>query len=56
MLDLYGDQLGRSEEIDGLFESLTQKVNVMVEASESAWKALGMVGMLGGGGLDKTLE
>lgn len=52
VLDLYSDQLGRSEDIDKLVEALTQKVNVLVEASESAWKVLGMVEGLTSGALD----
>jgi len=53
VLDLYSDQLGRSEEVDKLVEALTQKVNVLVEASESAWKVLGMVEGLRGGAMDE---
>jgi len=52
VLDLYSDQLGRSEEIDQLVAALTGRVNVLVEASESAWKVLGMVEGLSSGGLD----
>lgn len=52
VLDLYSEQLGRSEEIDGLVDALTGRVNVLVEASESAWKVLGMVDGLTSGGMD----
>lgn len=47
MLDLYADQLGRSEEIDGLVDALMQRVKVTVEASQIAWSVRGMVEMLG---------
>ncbi|KAH7082258.1 WD40-repeat-containing domain protein [Paraphoma chrysanthemicola] len=47
VLDLYSDQLGRSEEIDALVDGLMQKVKVMVEASQMAWSIKGMVDMLG---------
>ncbi|CBY00703.1 similar to U3 small nucleolar RNA-associated protein 15 [Plenodomus lingam JN3] len=46
VLDLYADQLGRSEEIDGLVDALTQKVKMTVEASQIAWSVRGMVDML----------
>ncbi|KAF1935939.1 WD repeat-containing protein 57 [Clathrospora elynae] len=46
VLDLYADQLGRSEEIDALLEALMQRVNVTVEASQEAWKVRGMLDML----------
>jgi U3 small nucleolar RNA-associated protein 15 len=52
VLDLYSDQLGRSEDIDSLVSALTGRVNVLVEASESAWKVLGMVEGLSGGAMD----
>jgi U3 small nucleolar RNA-associated protein 15 len=57
VLDLYADQLGRSEEIDQLVEALMQRVKVMVEASQMAWSIKGMVDMLGAnvgvGGVDE---
>lgn len=46
VLDLYADQLGRSEEIDGLVDALMQRVKVTVEASQIAWSVRGMVDML----------
>ncbi|KAF2854061.1 U3 small nucleolar RNA-associated protein-like protein 15 [Plenodomus tracheiphilus IPT5] len=46
ILDLYADQLGRSEEIDSLIDALSQKVKVTVEASQIAWSVRGMVDML----------
>ncbi len=46
VLDLYANQLGRSEEIDNLINSLMQRVKVMVEASQVAWSVKGMVDML----------
>ena len=46
MLDLYADQLGRSEEIDMLFDQLVKRVQVVVEASQLAWSVGGMVEML----------
>lgn len=56
VLDLYADQLGRSEEIDTLFDQLNQKVKDLVEASQAAWGVKGMLDMLtataGAQGLD----
>ena len=49
VLDLYSDQLGRSPEIDLLFDNLSERVKVMVEASQMAWSVLGMVDMLTAG-------
>ncbi|CAO2653185.1 Nn.00g025960.m01.CDS01 [Neocucurbitaria sp. VM-36] len=46
VLDLYADQLGRSEEIDSLVDALMQRVKVTVEASQIAWSVRGMVDML----------
>jgi U3 small nucleolar RNA-associated protein 15 len=46
VLDLYADQLGRSEEVDDLVMALMQRVKVTVEASQDAWKCRGMVDML----------
>jgi U3 small nucleolar RNA-associated protein 15 len=46
VLDLYADQLGRSEEIDQLVDALTERVKVVVNASQSAWIVQGMVDML----------
>jgi len=46
VLDLYADQLGRSEEVDDLILALMQRVKVMVEASQDAWKVRGMLDML----------
>ena len=46
VLDLYANQLGRSEEIDSLVIVLMQRVKVMVEASQIAWSVRGMVDML----------
>ncbi|KAF1833442.1 WD40 repeat-like protein [Decorospora gaudefroyi] len=46
VLDLYADQLGRSEEIDDLVMALMQRVKVTVEASQDAWKVRGMLDML----------
>ncbi|KAF2194905.1 U3 small nucleolar RNA-associated protein-like protein 15 [Zopfia rhizophila CBS 207.26] len=46
VLDLYAEQLGRSPEIDMLFEHLRQRVNVNMEASHVAWSVQGMVDML----------
>ncbi|KAH7350400.1 WD40-repeat-containing domain protein [Pyrenochaeta sp. MPI-SDFR-AT-0127] len=46
VLDLYADQLGRSEDIDGLVDALMQRVKVTVEASQIAWSVRGMVDML----------
>jgi U3 small nucleolar RNA-associated protein 15 len=46
VLDLYADQLGRSEEIDGLVDALMARVRVTVEASQIAWSVQGMVDML----------
>jgi len=46
VLDLYADQLGRSDEVDALVDALTQKVKVTVEASQIAWSVKGMVDML----------
>jgi U3 small nucleolar RNA-associated protein 15 len=46
VLDLYADQLGRSEEIDNLVHALMTKVKVAVDASQSAWSVQGMVDML----------
>ncbi|KAH8722496.1 WD40-repeat-containing domain protein [Phaeosphaeriaceae sp. PMI808] len=46
VLDLYADQLGRSEEIDTLVDALTMRVKVAVDASQSAWLVRGMVDML----------
>ncbi|KAL5116904.1 U3 small nucleolar RNA-associated protein 15 [Pleosporales sp. CAS-2024a] len=46
VLDLYADQLGRSEEIDQLLQALMNKVKVAVDASQSAWSVQGMVDML----------
>ncbi|KAF2477112.1 WD repeat-containing protein 57 [Lindgomyces ingoldianus] len=46
VLDLYADQLGRSEEIDALFVMLMERVKVMVEASQTAWSVLGMCDLL----------
>ncbi|KAJ8106434.1 hypothetical protein OPT61_g9541 [Boeremia exigua] len=46
VLDLYADQLGRSEEIDTLVDALMSRVRVTVEASQIAWSVQGMVDML----------
>jgi U3 small nucleolar RNA-associated protein 15 len=46
VLDLYADQLGRSEEIDQLVNTLMARVKVAVDASQSAWSVQGMVDML----------
>lgn len=46
VLDLYADQLGRSEEVDDLVLALMQRVKVTVEASQDAWKVRGMLDML----------
>jgi U3 small nucleolar RNA-associated protein 15 len=46
VLDLYADQLGRSEEIDQLVNALMARVKVAVDASQSAWSVKGMVDML----------
>lgn len=46
VLDLYADQLGRSEEIDTLFDQLNQRVKDLVEASQAAWGVKGMLDML----------
>ena len=46
VLDLYADQLGRSEEIDSLVDALMGRVRVTVEASQIAWSVQGMVDML----------
>jgi U3 small nucleolar RNA-associated protein 15 len=46
VLDLYADQLGRSEEIDSLVDALMKRVRVTVEASQIAWSVQGMVDML----------
>jgi U3 small nucleolar RNA-associated protein 15 len=46
VLDLYADQMGRSEEIDNLVQALMTKVKVAVDASQSAWSVQGMVDML----------
>lgn len=46
VLDLYADQMGRSEEIDNLVEALTEKVKQTVDACQLAWSSQGMVDML----------
>ncbi|PVH96772.1 WD40 repeat-like protein [Periconia macrospinosa] len=46
VLDLYADQLGRSEEIDTLFDTLVRRVQEVVDASQIAWSVGGMVEML----------
>jgi U3 small nucleolar RNA-associated protein 15 len=46
VLDLYADQLGRSEEVDDLIMALMQRVKVTVEASQDAWKVRGMLDLL----------
>jgi U3 small nucleolar RNA-associated protein 15 len=46
VLDLYGHQLGRSPDIDRLFEALRQRVSVNMEASNVALSVKGMVDML----------
>lgn len=46
VLDLYADQLGRSDDVDTLVDALMQKVKVTVEASQIAWSVRGMVDML----------
>jgi U3 small nucleolar RNA-associated protein 15 len=46
MLDLYADQLGRSEEIDALFDQLVRMVQQVVDASQVAWSIGGMVELL----------
>lgn len=59
VLDLYADQLGRSEEIDTLVEALTERVKTVVNASQSAWIVQGMVDMLTasvGGGEEGLVE
>ncbi|KAF2875720.1 WD40-repeat-containing domain protein [Massariosphaeria phaeospora] len=50
VLDLYAEQLGRSDDVDGLVADLAARVKVVVEASQVAWSCGGMVDMLGGGG------
>ncbi|KAL6709270.1 U3 small nucleolar RNA-associated protein 15 [Coniothyrium glycines] len=57
VLDLYADQLGRSEEIDGLVDALMSRVKVTVEASQIAWSVRGMVEMLtASAGVDEAVE
>lgn len=46
VLDLYADQLGRSEEVDDLFEKLVRRVQMVVDTSQVAWTVRGMVDML----------
>ncbi|KAF2196734.1 U3 small nucleolar RNA-associated protein-like protein 15 [Delitschia confertaspora ATCC 74209] len=46
VLDLYGHQLGKSPDVDMLFEHLRGRVNVNMEASHVAWSVMGMVDML----------
>ncbi|CAI6333062.1 unnamed protein product [Periconia digitata] len=46
VLDLYADQLGRSEEVDTLFDALVRRVQEVVDASQIAWSVGGMVEML----------
>ncbi|KAF2635724.1 WD40 repeat-like protein [Massarina eburnea CBS 473.64] len=46
VLDLYADQLGRSEDIDELFDQLFRRVKQVVDASQSAWSIGGMVDLL----------
>jgi U3 small nucleolar RNA-associated protein 15 len=46
VLDLYADQLGRSEEVDQLVKALHDKVLSAVDASQGAWATQGMVDML----------
>ncbi|KAF2729855.1 U3 small nucleolar RNA-associated protein-like protein 15 [Polyplosphaeria fusca] len=45
VLDLYADQLTKSDEVDVLFEQLGQRVDGLVSASEMAWGTLGMCGV-----------
>ena len=57
VLDLYADQLGRSEEIDSLVDTLMQRVKVTVEASQIAWSVRGMVDMLtASAGMEEVVE
>jgi U3 small nucleolar RNA-associated protein 15 len=46
VLDLYADQLGKSEVVDMLVEQLHQRVRVMAEASQLSWSVLGMCELL----------
>ncbi|KAF1948984.1 WD40 repeat-like protein [Byssothecium circinans] len=46
VLDLYAEQLGRSEEIDLLFDQFFRSVQQVVDASQSAWSIGGMVELL----------
>jgi len=46
VLDLYGHQLGKSPEIDELFDALRERVNVNMEASHIAWSVGGMCDLL----------
>ncbi|KAF1993645.1 U3 small nucleolar RNA-associated protein-like protein 15 [Amniculicola lignicola CBS 123094] len=53
VLDLYAEQLGRSEVIDDLIERLMERVNVVVGASQLAWSIRGMCeGVVAAGGGD----
>ena len=56
VLDLYADQLGRSEEIDSLVDALMKRVRVTVEASQIAWSVQGMVDMLSASAANDEVE
>jgi len=46
VLDLYADQLGRSEEVDELFQRLVMRVREVVDTSQTAISVGGMVDCL----------
>ena len=46
LLDIYGEQMGQSEEIDRLVERLHQTVRRATEWSQQAWSTKGMLDML----------
>ncbi|EON68553.1 hypothetical protein W97_07811 [Coniosporium apollinis CBS 100218] len=50
LLDIYGEQMGQSEEVDRLVERLHQTVRRATEWSQQAWCTKGMLEMLMAGG------
>jgi U3 small nucleolar RNA-associated protein 15 len=54
LLDIYGGDLGKSEEVDMLVENLHRRVKVVVDASQMSLGVLGMLGTLEEGGRAAT--
>ena len=46
VLDLYGDMLNQSEEVDSLFSLIHHQVRIEVDRAQQAWQTDGMLNLL----------